>query len=254
MALNPEGFQFQTLSTHFKDPSKAAKKGPPRQPATPSRGGSKKNLNSSSRKSKEQQDAENDIGSYANLIYGTIKNFFSGIVEIKGNDDGRHQNHFRVRKPGLQNPAQFVDDPSPSRSPLSEHAQHPQNQKRDRAEKRITVANRGVQADPLRRTQPDPQQPAAQNHSLFLREFGQSKPKRVLQPTQPQDLLQPREHDSGRHGDFQGCVPDTADPHQYRPDRVRICRAVANVRTTYPTTPTPRKRPSGTTSTWRASS
>lgn len=81
MAANPNGFEFHTLSTKFKNPSKKDFKTKPT---------SKKNLKSNTKipkpkKSKEEEEAENDLGSYANLIYETIKNFFSGIIEIKGN-------------------------------------------------------------------------------------------------------------------------------------------------------------------------
>ena len=94
MAMNPEGFQFQTLSTHFKDKQKKPKSTPSSQRNPSSTNGSTKNLNSNP-KTKEEQDAENDIGSYANLIYGTIKNFFSGIIEIKGKTfNVRNQDHF----------------------------------------------------------------------------------------------------------------------------------------------------------------
>ena len=85
MAKNPEGFQFHTLSRD--SPGKSDKKIPkPGDSQSSSRNNSKRNVNfnSNNKKTKEEQQAENDIGSYANLIYGTIKNFFSGIIEIKG--------------------------------------------------------------------------------------------------------------------------------------------------------------------------
>ena len=86
MARNPQGFQFNTLPTESR--RNVPKPPTPTNPGS-SRNPSAKNLNysSSSKKTKEEEDAENDIGSYANLIYGTIKNFFSGIIEIKGKGD-----------------------------------------------------------------------------------------------------------------------------------------------------------------------
>lgn len=85
MSKNPNGFQFHTLPTDSKKhiSRNGSKQGTP---STSSRNNSAKNLNYSSnnKKTKEEEDAENDIGSYANLIYGTIKNFFSGVIEIKG--------------------------------------------------------------------------------------------------------------------------------------------------------------------------
>jgi hypothetical protein len=86
MSKNPQGFQFHTLPTESNKQinRNGSKRGTP---VTSSKNNSAKNLNysSKSKKTKEEEDAENDIGSYANLIYGTIKNFFSGVIEIKGN-------------------------------------------------------------------------------------------------------------------------------------------------------------------------
>lgn len=108
MAENPEGFQFQTLSTKFPD---LAKKGFESKPTSTRENQTKpENQKRKKPKSKEEEEAENDLGSYANLIYETIKNFFSGIIEIKGKfsklTEQRRQNNFRVRKPRLQNQIQ----------------------------------------------------------------------------------------------------------------------------------------------------
>lgn len=82
MAENPEGFQFHTLSTKFPD---LAKKGFKSQPSSTRENQTKPDQTKRKKpKSKEEEEAENDLGSYANLIYETIKNFFSGIIEIKG--------------------------------------------------------------------------------------------------------------------------------------------------------------------------
>ena len=83
MAKNPEGFQFHTLSTKFNE----AKNKPKSQPTSaPTSGNSSQRdfQRGKTKKTPEEEEAENDLGSYANLIYGTIKNFFSGIIEIKG--------------------------------------------------------------------------------------------------------------------------------------------------------------------------
>ena len=82
MAKNPQGFQFHTLDTKFEKQKDEAnsKEGSQHSPSNPT---SQANINKP-KKTKEEEEAENDLGSYANLIYGTIKNFFSGIIEIKG--------------------------------------------------------------------------------------------------------------------------------------------------------------------------
>lgn len=92
MAKNPNGLQFQTLSTHFKGQKPPPKSTPSSQRTQPN-GSARLDSGAGRPKTQEEQEAENDLGSYANLIYGTIKNFFSGIIEIKGGLT-RRQNHF----------------------------------------------------------------------------------------------------------------------------------------------------------------
>jgi hypothetical protein len=83
MSKNPEGFQFHTLSTKFNEAKNKTTSKPTSQPT--SRPGSQRDFpKGKTTKTPEEEEAENDLGSYANLIYGTIKNFFSGIIEIKG--------------------------------------------------------------------------------------------------------------------------------------------------------------------------
>lgn len=153
-----------------------------------------------------------------------LKTFFRGLLKSKVSASKmRHQNHFRVREPRLQNPAQFDDEPVQHARKATEHAQHSQNQKRDRAEKCPSFPNRRIQNDSDWRTQSG-RQHEQENHSLVLRELDQPEPERVLPKAKSEGLFQSGEHDSGRNRHFQRRVPDTADPREHRPDRVRICR------------------------------
>lgn len=83
MSKNPQGFQFHTLSTKFDEAKNRPQSTPTSKPT--SQQNSQRNIpGNRTKKTPEEEEAENDLGSYANLIYGTIKNFFSGIIEIKG--------------------------------------------------------------------------------------------------------------------------------------------------------------------------
>ena len=79
MKNNPEGFEFEKLNTLFKSKSKQSdvNGNNVNRPHTPK----KEYVN---HQTEGEEKEEFDIISYSNLIYSTIKSFFSGLIQIKG--------------------------------------------------------------------------------------------------------------------------------------------------------------------------